>query len=89
MCQGNGCRKTNTLLRPAGTSPNLGEEWLPRDVGSDRCIFGCSPKLGELSAWLTEECVKAMAAACLDTLLRPAGTSPNLGEEWLPRDVAR
>ena len=42
------------------TSPNLGEERLPRSSAASEAgsISGCSPKLGELSALLTEECVK-------------------------------
>ena len=41
------------------TSPNLGEEQLPQSsaMSEASCISGCSPKLGELSALLTEECV--------------------------------
>ena len=42
------------------SSPNLGEERLPRSSAKSEAkrISGCSPKLGELSAPLTEECVK-------------------------------
>ena len=52
-------RHTPQSLRDS--SPNLGEQWLSRSSARSETggISGCPPKLGGLSAPLTEECVKA------------------------------